>query len=100
MRLARSPAGPLMACEARSEEHTSELQSLRHLVCRLLLEKKKCIWSCSRALQASDRVMSAISTHIYAGRNGGLTHIALKDDQTAPAKQRYTHHPPPSVPRR
>src|SRR5437899_8150336 len=26
----------------RSEEHTSELQSLRHLVCRLLLEKKKC----------------------------------------------------------
>src|ERR1035438_1319574 len=27
--------------DARSEEHTSELQSLRHLVCRLLLEKKK-----------------------------------------------------------
>src|ERR1039458_10487779 len=31
---------------ARSEEHTSELQSLRHLVCRLLLEKKQenCVW--------------------------------------------------------
>src|SRR5947199_8417393 len=28
-------------CADRSEEHTSELQSLRHLVCRLLLEKKK-----------------------------------------------------------
>src|SRR5258708_31422445 len=28
-------------CEARSEEHTSELQSPDHLVCRLLLEKKK-----------------------------------------------------------
>src|SRR5215212_7815215 len=27
--------------KARSEEHTSELQSLRHLVCRLLLQKKK-----------------------------------------------------------
>src|SRR4051794_41282635 len=27
--------------EARSEEHTSELQSPVHLVCRLLLEKKK-----------------------------------------------------------
>src|SRR5258708_24397227 len=27
--------------EARSEEHTSELQSPDHLVCRLLLEKKK-----------------------------------------------------------
>src|SRR5438552_7368037 len=31
----RSPTGP------RSEEHTSELQSPDHLVCRLLLEKKK-----------------------------------------------------------
>src|SRR5687767_15735582 len=29
------------ALEARSEEHTSELQSLAYLVCRLLLEKKK-----------------------------------------------------------
>src|SRR5262245_58606443 len=29
------------AMKRRSEEHTSELQSLRHLVCRLLLEKKK-----------------------------------------------------------
>src|SRR5437899_9173349 len=33
LRLARS-------IRTRSEEHTSELQSLRHLVCRLLLEKK------------------------------------------------------------
>src|ERR1039458_6630635 len=32
---------PAMANASRSEEHTSELQSLRHLVCRLLLEKKK-----------------------------------------------------------
>src|SRR5258705_8793428 len=31
----------LIARRPRSEEHTSELQSLRHLVCRLLLEKKK-----------------------------------------------------------
>src|SRR3989442_10997507 len=29
------------AAESRSEEHTSELQSRPHLVCRLLLEKKK-----------------------------------------------------------
>src|SRR2546425_9695794 len=28
-------------CSKRSEEHTSELQSLAYLVCRLLLEKKK-----------------------------------------------------------
>src|SRR5687768_18266065 len=31
----------LLEFEARSEEHTSELQSRLHLVCRLLLEKKK-----------------------------------------------------------
>src|SRR5438874_13779737 len=31
----------LAACLIRSEEHTSELQSRRDLVCRLLLEKKK-----------------------------------------------------------
>src|SRR2546422_8166024 len=34
------PAGPLSRT-SRSEEHTSELQSRLHLVCRLLLEKKK-----------------------------------------------------------
>src|SRR2546425_3700624 len=32
---------PLFIPESRSEEHTSELQSLAYLVCRLLLEKKK-----------------------------------------------------------
>src|SRR5258705_10206832 len=42
----RLPAGPMPPSPRRprgrrSEEHTSELQSLRHLVCRLLLEKKK-----------------------------------------------------------
>src|SRR5258708_37708260 len=30
-----------LGCHSRSEEHTSELQSPDHLVCRLLLEKKK-----------------------------------------------------------
>src|SRR5205814_9431904 len=32
--------GRIARAAGRSEEHTSELQSLRHLVCRLLLEKK------------------------------------------------------------
>src|SRR5437016_13784522 len=32
---------PTPCCGCRSEEHTSELQSLTNLVCRLLLEKKK-----------------------------------------------------------
>src|SRR5258708_20016734 len=35
------PGAALPAAGARSEEHTSELQSPDHLVCRLLLEKKK-----------------------------------------------------------
>src|SRR6266487_6549862 len=34
-------AGPASPAPRRSEEHTSELQSPVHLVCRLLLEKKK-----------------------------------------------------------
>src|SRR5947199_6380522 len=40
---------------SRSEEHTSELQSLRHLVCRLLLEKKK--------KQTNKKTTVASSTH-------------------------------------
>src|SRR5687768_17913014 len=39
---AHDAAGPRrLRREGRSEEHTSELQSRLHLVCRLLLEKKK-----------------------------------------------------------
>src|SRR5437899_4615002 len=43
MTAARTPSGLEIRATrlVRSEEHTSELQSLRHLVCRLLLEKKK-----------------------------------------------------------
>src|SRR5262249_59990459 len=37
----RGPCGGRPATSARSEEHTSELQSLTNIVCRLLLEKKK-----------------------------------------------------------
>src|SRR5436305_2696512 len=39
------------SAEVRSEEHTSELQSRPHLVCRLLLEKKNC--SRSRVYESS-----------------------------------------------
>src|SRR5205814_3874341 len=35
--MTRVPASQTLASSSRSEEHTSELQSLRHLVCRLLL---------------------------------------------------------------
>src|SRR5205823_11117921 len=39
--IARPSISVLSAIPGRSEEHTSELQSLAYLVCRLLLEKKK-----------------------------------------------------------
>src|SRR5438045_7858048 len=40
-RLSVPPVASHRPVASRSEEHTSELQSLRQLVCRLLLEKKK-----------------------------------------------------------
>src|SRR5438093_6087131 len=40
-RIAGSGNDELLRASERSEEHTSELQSLTNLVCRLLLEKKK-----------------------------------------------------------
>src|SRR2546430_8021275 len=43
MLLAHAPSPVIRLHRARSEEHTSELQSQSNLVCRLLLEKKKSI---------------------------------------------------------
>src|ERR1039458_5546888 len=51
----------------RSEEHTSELQSLRHLVCRLLLEKKK-----TRVLDEGERRATGLTPLLARG-----THICL-----------------------
>src|SRR5258708_11084522 len=45
----------LQTLPMRSEEHTSELQSPDHLVCRLLLEKKKFIRSSSQEYFITDR---------------------------------------------
>src|SRR2546429_4542633 len=41
MKLCPQVSRKTAGCKCRSEEHTSELQSRLHLVCRLLLEKKK-----------------------------------------------------------
>src|SRR2546429_4078284 len=49
--------GASAAVSQRSEEHTSELQSRLHLVCRLLLEKKK-----KREQPHKRRVVTALST--------------------------------------
>src|SRR2546423_4627086 len=50
--LRRRVAGPGGQRVLRSEEHTSELQSLAYLVCRLLLEKKK-TRKCTRSSKAT-----------------------------------------------
>src|SRR5438046_8153905 len=51
---ATTPATVCPSSEMRSEEHTSELQSLTNLVCRLLLEKKKKQKKRRRRLYTSD----------------------------------------------
>src|SRR2546430_4208341 len=50
----------------RSEEHTSELQSQSNLVCRLLLEKKKCTWRRTRS--RSRRCSAPTATRRSAAR--------------------------------
>src|SRR5258708_15462948 len=52
--------------EVRSEEHTSELQSPDHLVCRLLLEKKKTLET-----HLTDRVAPSAPYHVSAHRSLG-----------------------------
>src|SRR2546425_4844619 len=60
------PFQPAFGSSMRSEEHTSELQSLAYLVCRLLLEKKKkknVGWpAATNGLAYSDAVLTADST--------------------------------------
>src|SRR2546422_6912344 len=49
-------------CTIRSEEHTSELQSRLHLVCRLLLEKKKKLTISSLATYQQSQSMTSDTT--------------------------------------
>src|SRR2546422_8307079 len=54
---------PVLPCERdRSEEHTSELQSRLHLVCRLLLEKKKHKCKCIPHNQTHSRQHCPVSS--------------------------------------
>src|SRR5437870_6659257 len=48
-------------CHLRSEEHTSELQSRGHLVCRLLLEKKQAPMPCPTCTASASRTSSPAS---------------------------------------
>src|SRR5205809_3195863 len=58
-------AGQLhVAAPSRSEEHTSELQSRLHLVCRLLLEKKKKHLKSIPIYKINTTIYLHITTHI------------------------------------
>src|SRR5438876_2760755 len=60
-REARRGGRPADHHDVRSEEHTSELQSPVHLVCRLLLEKKKAIASRFGAIEAGARSLLGLT---------------------------------------
>src|SRR5262245_63907604 len=68
----------------RSEEHTSELQSLRHLVCRLLLEKKK-----------KNKQRTRNDRRAVGGLEGGEASAAAGDDGVGrrPSRTPREHHP-------
>src|SRR5438552_4388977 len=56
---------PLFLPVARSEEHTSELQSPDHLVCRLLLEKKKKKKTKITKSKTNNIIMCNVLVHTY-----------------------------------
>src|SRR3989442_11972263 len=61
----------------RSEEHTSELQSRPHLVCRLLLEKKNRLYSTiSNCFQTAAKVTNVISLHLNRLKTNRISHTA------------------------
>src|SRR2546425_1342938 len=60
--LALADGGGFVPVEDRSEEHTSELQSLAYLVCRLLLEKKKKKES-RRGIHAIESLVGSLKPH-------------------------------------
>src|SRR2546429_2018186 len=68
-------------CPDRSEEHTSELQSRLHLVCRLLLEKKKKnnIYSIARPTTYMPQIAAAYPT----SNKLALAHLG-RDDVVSP----------------
>src|SRR2546427_6115868 len=62
-----SAHGAATPVPARSEEHTSELQSQSNLVCRLLLEKKKAVMSKQRGSASDNIARHRHSDHASSG---------------------------------
>src|ERR1039458_6659537 len=74
-RLIDTHVGQLTVGSLRSEEHTSELQSLRHLVCRLLLEKKCNLFTTASDMFPRSAVGSVTGIGGMAGAVGGFLMI-------------------------
>src|SRR5207247_6993350 len=72
-RLFRFPASPPQLIRARSEEHTSELQSRVDLVCRLLLEKKKYNSKSSRR-PSQQSTVNTDPTHLFTRTSTLIVH--------------------------
>src|SRR5258705_534135 len=68
---------------ARSEEHTSELQSLRHLVCRLLLDKKTVHEDLNPTYQAGLR-RDAVQPDIEAERKKRFFFLMIRRPPRSP----------------
>src|SRR5438876_4332935 len=64
----------------RSEEHTSELQSPVHLVCRLLLENKKI----QAAAQHEHAATVSLSNHAIIGPSGRCRHSTTSTVTSSP----------------
>src|SRR2546422_5611706 len=83
-------AGRWLPCRTRSEEHTSELQSRLHLVCRLLLEKKK--KSAKHTSQIPDRLQPAVPTlPRMTHRHSTHTRAHRPTSQTTPEQSTDAH---------
>src|SRR2546425_9712105 len=62
----RRSRASLSTTAGRSEEHTSELQSLAYLVCRLLLEKKKNTDNTDRCVHARSHLCAHTVTAVHS----------------------------------
>src|SRR5687767_15663955 len=80
----------------RSEEHTSELQSLAYLVCRLLLEKKKpgTLASRDQVNLSDDRVLITVRDIIVNDGHVCRLFLALSPEPLDSARSRSAHFPP------
>src|ERR1039458_7911924 len=76
----------------RSEEHTSELQSLRHLVCRLLLVKREATGAAAQQIAGcgAARFLAVTGDALAPARTlGGALTVALVGAATGAAAQQF-----------